>query len=610
MQSYIGKTGAQIISNKLKNQYNVKSVFGYSGGAIMSLFDSFQKDKIKFYINTHEQHCGHAATGYAKSSNTTGICAVTSGPGLTNIITPLLDATNDSTPLIVFSGQVSLSVMGTGAFQECPAYELTKPVTKWSYCVKNVNEIPDVVDMAFDIANNKRKGSVHIDLPKCVLTSTLINTDQTNEFIELKKNVRNELNLSENNKIEKNELDLLIDKIIETIKGSNNPVFCIGQGCFYSDKIIQLLRELIKKSKIPITTTLHANGIFDEKDNLSLKFMGMHGSIAANTAIQEADCIIGIGYRFDDRTIGNIEKYAPKAHQAYIENRGGIINCNININDMNKTIQAHYNIVCDSYYFIDKLFYSELHNNFNKNNRLKWIKYLNEIKKHNGFIYDKLNNGGIKTQDVITSINDYINKNMLKNIIITTGVGNHQMMTSQYIDWNYPNKFITSGSLGVMGVGLPYAIGSQLANPNSIVIDIDGDSSFNQTLSDLQTVKTNNLPIKIAIINDGYQTMVRTWEQMFFQNDCIATKCDNNPKYHHLAESYGIKGIYCDDINDLNLKIKYFMEYDGPILCNFIVNGEQCLPLVPPGNALNNCISYYTKNNINENQFLKYNSPC
>lgn len=561
-------SGANILYNKLIEK-KVTDVFLYSGGAIMPLVDCFYKGIINYYVNSHEQNCGHAATGYAKSTNKTGVCIVTSGPGLTNMITPMLDATNDSTPLIVFSGQVPLKSMGTNAFQECPAVDITKPITKWSYCIKDTNEIPYVIDEAFNIANNGKKGSVHIDLPKCILS---------NEYIYNNNNYKYNNYVVKNKSIDKE----YIKKIANVINQSTKPVLYIGQGAKSSYLNI---REIVKKGNIPITTTIHGMGIVDEEDNLSLEMLGMHGSVAANYSIQESDCIISIGTRFDDRTTGNIDKYAPNAIKAGKENRGGIIHCNINPKEIDNIIEPHYKVQCDA-----ETFTNELLKHIQYKCRKIWLNEIYQWKIMNPFTY-KRNINKIKTQDVIFELNNQLsNKNLYENTIISSGVGNHQMMAAQFIKWKYPNTFITSGSLGVMGVGLPYAIGCQIGNPNSLVIDIDGDGSFNHTLSDLKTIVEYNLPIKIIVLNDHNQSMVKIWEELFYDKRYTATSNNKNPKYHKLAKSYKIKSLYCKSKKKLEKTIHKLLTYKGPILANIITESDKCLPLVAPGKGLDEMI--------------------
>lgn len=561
-------SGARVIYNNLLKK-QTKDVFLYSGGAIMPLVDEFYNGNINYYVNTHEQSAGHAATGYAKSSNKPGVAIVTSGPGLTNMVTPLLDATNDSTPFIVFSGQVSKDAMGTNAFQECPATDITKPVTKWSYCVESVDELDSVVNEAFNIATNGKRGSVHIDLPKDILVG--------------KTKIYDESEVIDNDILINNYNYMSFSKLGNVINSSKKPVFYIGQGANnYSD----ILTRLVNKSNIPVTTTIHAMGSYDEEDSLSLEFLGMHGNPAANYAIQEADCIIAIGSRFDDRTTGNLKKYAPEAYRAHKENRGGIIHCNIEESEISANVKSHYNYNMDAGIFMMKLM-----NHIKFVERNDWLGQIKEWKNKYPFHIDKLENNKIKTQHVISEINSQvINKNLANKTIYTSGVGNHQMMAAQFIKWKHPKTFLSSGSLGVMGVGLPYAIGAQIANPNHIIIDIDGDGSFNHTLSELKTLVEYNLPIKIAIMNDNHLSMVKTWEELFYDSRYTATTSEKNPEYDKLAQSYGIEGIVCDNIDYLKDTVEYFLEYPGPIVCDFRVQSDKCLPLVAPGQGLDQMI--------------------
>ena len=558
-------TGGEIIYNGLiKNK--VKDVFMYSGGAIMPLVDAFYNGPINYYVNNHEQNCGHAATGYAKSTDKTGVFVVTSGPGITNSVTPLLDATNDSTPLVAFSGNVSLQSIGTNAFQEAPATEITKPVTKWSYCVKNIDELSDVVDEAFRVANDKKKGSVHIDLPKCIISDSIVM--QQNKKL-------NSNNCSKDN-FNKDEYLVDINYLEETanlINSSKKPLLYVGKGCLNASSN---LLKFVEKSNIPITTTLHAMGVIDEAHPLSLKMCGMHGSAYSNFAIQESDCIIALGSRFDDRTTGNLEYYAPNA----IKN--GIIHVNIEPSEINKIVQSRYNypIDCDEFLrLILPFIESKPRNN--------WIDKINNLKKKYPHKYIISKNNKIKTQQVLDKLNPYIRD---QDAICTTGVGNHQMMSCQFIDWKFPKQIISSGSLGVMGVALPYAIGAQIANKDKTVVAIDGDSSFMMTFGDLKTVKEHNLPIKIFICNNSSQDMVRVWENLFFKDRITATKNEINPNFKELANSFGITSIYCDSLYGLESTISFAMDYNGPILCEIKTEPDYCFPLVAPGKALDDMI--------------------
>ena len=575
------KTGAQLVYDKLV-QNGVENVCGYSGGSIMPLIDQFHiknnYGNINLIVNTHEQSCGHAATGISKTSNKTGVVIATSGPGCTNLITPILDAQTDSTPLIVITGQVGLKNIGTDAFQEAPAVEITKPCTKWSVLIEDIKDIPFIIDKAFHVANSGKKGVVHIDLPKCVSTAS-IETRLLKNVEENSYNVGKQLDFTENQY-------KILEDIIDVIDNSKKPLLYIGQGCLESWKE---LRELVDKKKIPCTSTIHGKGILSEEHELSLSWCGMHGLPAANYALQEADCIIAIGSRFDDRTTGNIDGYAPVAR-----NKKQVIHVDIEKNQFNKALNTNYNLNTSSKKFIDYCI-----ENIKNKDRDDWFTKIKTLKQNNNFNYNIEKDNKLNTPSVINSIDDYLSNK--KDYYITTGVGNHQMMTYQYITGKYPGRIHSSGSLGVMGAGLPYAIGAQLVNKDSLVIDIDGDSSFMMTMNELKTIKEYNLPIKIAILNDSVQGMVNVWEELFFDKRYTATLNQNNPDFCLLANSFGIKSLKCDSFKNLDKITHEFLNFEGPILCEYIVNPQICLPLVGPGKNLDDMITFddYYKNKLN-----------
>ena len=570
-------SGGSIIYKALRKN-NVTDMFIYSGGSVMPLIDSLYKSKINYFINTHEQNTGHSATGYAKSSNKTGVCMVTSGPGITNMITPILDAKNDSTPLVVFSGQVSQEAQGLNSFQEAPAVELTRQVTKWSYQITDIYEMESVVDEAFRIANDKKKGPVHIDIPKCVSYQDYNPSLSVNNFKQ---------NIKQNMKDYKNK----IQQVAAVINRSKKPIIIVGKGC---SNATNYLTEFVNKSNIPVTSTIHGCGIYDENKELSLRWCGMHGSAAANYAIQDSDLIIALGSRFDDRTTGKISEYAPEAFKASEQGRGGIIHVNIEESELDFVVNSDYNFDMDC-----ELFLKQIMPHISYTKKTEWINNIKNLKQTYPFV--------IKTDDTKLHMEDVINEfntaTKDKKVTFTTGVGNHQMQTYQFIKSQYPNKVISSGSLGVMGVGLPYAIGVQIANPNNMVILIDGDSSFNMTLSDLKTIKEYNLPVKIAIMNNSAQMMVTVWEELYFEGRNTATINNNNPCYTTLANSFGIKSISCDNRSNLVETIDQFVNYtDGPILCEFKIERDICLPLVGPGCSLDDMIlpkEQMGSNNIN-----------
>ena len=568
-------TGSDILHQTLlKNKIN--TVFGYSGGAILPVLDKFYDSPIQFIMNRTEQCSGHAAAGYAKSSGKLGVIVSTSGPGVTNLITPLQDAYTDGVPILSLTGQVPTSAIGTDAFQECPAVNLTKPCTKWSYQIKSNDDIEEVLDYSINLAKSGRKGPVHIDLPKDIMS------------LEYNKNTKIKSDyIIENVKPDINKQKINLEKVISLIEKSKKPIIIAGNGCLDS---YQELRKFVDKTNIPITTTLHAMGTYDERKKLSLHMLGMHGSAYANYAVQNADLILGIGCRFDDRITGNLNGYAPNA---FIN--GGVIHVDNNMNQINKVkdiIKPSISIHAETRDFLKYI------NNFvskkRENDRLDWLNQILKWKKEYPFYYKPSKSGIPKTQEVIKKLYNYINNNNFNDkTIITTGVGNHQMMSAQFFRWTKPRSILTSGSAGVMGAGLPFAIGAKLANSNKDIILIDGDSSFNMTFNDLGTVSEKQLPIKIMIFNDKRQQMVHVWQNLFFNKRFIAT--DNvNPSYTKLAESFGIDSIYCDKSNDIETAIELMYQTDKPILVEFVIEPDICLPLVAPGKNLDDMITDYS----------------
>lgn len=580
-QSMSSKTGGEMIYEKLLEN-NVKDLFVFSGGSVMPIIDPLYDGDIKYYVNSHEQNCGHAATGYAKSSNKTGVCLVTSGPGITNMITPMLDATNDSTPLVVISGQVPKHAVGTNAFQEAPAIELSRNVTKWSYQIKNHEEISDVLDEAFLIANSGKKGSVHIDVPKC-LSSSLANVEL---IVKQKKKDTYEHISYDNSNPREYELKNNITSIVKVLEQSKKPIIYLGQGCKDS---VNELRNFAITNKIPVTGTIHAKGIFDDHNELSLEWCGMHGHAAANFALQEADCIIALGSRFDDRTTGSISEYAPVARK-----NKAIIHVNIEASEFNKALTTNYNVHGTCKDFLEAISKAMFRNFITKEFYEKHIPWLHRIKElKDKYPFDLKNSSPFSKNEAYHMeevINQLYLKTLYKDVIFTTGVGNHQMQSYQFIKAQYPNKILSSGSLGVMGSGLPYAIGAQIANPEKMIINIDGDSSFNMTMSDMKTIVENDLPVKIAIMNNESQMMVTIWEKLYFNERYTATINERNPDYIALAESFGMKAMSCEGKDDLLVKIEEFIDHKGPILCEFKIKKDICLPLVGPGKALDDMI--------------------
>jgi len=567
-------SGGEVIFNMLVER-GVDTVFGYSGGAVLPLIDAFHDGGIKFITSAHEQCSGHSAAAYAKSTGKFGVSIVTSGPGLTNMITPLQDALTDGVPLIVISGQVPTSAMGTDAFQECPATEITRPCTKWNYFCLDFNQLPWAISEGFRIAGSGRPGPVHIDLPKDIVSMIA----QVPEAV-IK-------NLAQADAPPMMDM-AAIKSAAELINKAKRPIFYVGQG---ASNCPEILKKIAHKANVPVTTTCHAMGIFDERDPLSLHMLGMHGAAYANFAIQQSDCIVAIGSRFDDRTTGVAAKYAPKARAAEAEGTGGIVHINIDKTAFGKVIQPTVAVWADCGLALQAL--DELIESPTSSDRSEWVDQCKDWKEDYKFDYVRAPNGKIKTQQVIEATNDYLHKQGLmdsKDVYVATGVGNHQMMSCQFIRWTKPRSMITSGSLGVMGAGLPFAIGAQVANPDALTILIDGDGSFNMTNMDLVTVKRYNLPIKMGIMNDARQQMVAIWQRLFFDGRYVSVDNDFNPDYVKLAESHGIKALRAETVDELPGVIAEWLSYDGPCLVDFKVVPDICLPMVAPGKALDEMI--------------------
>jgi acetolactate synthase-1/2/3 large subunit len=419
-------------------------------------------------------------------------------------------------------------------------------------------------------------GAVHIDIPKCVASSSMLKSDYTSLIIN---NIEH-TSYNFPDFFKPINCDACFSKTLKTINNSKKPIIYLGQGCVDS---YEVLREFAIKGNIPVTSTIHGCGIFDEGHSLSVQWCGMHGNATANYSLQEADCIIALGSRFDDRTTGLIKQYAPKTFEAYENGEGGIIHVNLEKTEIKKVINSHYNFNMSCEKWLTKSL-----PNIEFNERNDWISYINGLKKQHKFNYTQEPNK-LFMENVLVKLYEKT-QHLKNNVIFTTGVGNHQMQTYQYIKSHYPKKILSSGSLGVMGAGLPYGIGAKIANPDKMVIVVDGDSSFNMTCTDMKTIVENELPVKIAIMNNNAQMMVTIWEKLFFEERYTATINKRNPDFTMLAESYGIKAISCDSIEDLEKTLEEFINYPKAILCEFKIEKGICLPLVGPGKALDDMI--------------------
>ena len=589
-QKYIGMTGGRIIYEKLLEN-NVKVANGFSGGANLPILDCFHpfhhngKKPIDFITNSNEGNTGYVAEGYAKVSGEPGIIMVTSGPGLTNIITPLQDALCDGVPLVAFSGQVARNAPPE-AFQSCDSVDLTRPCTKWNYKLKCIEELPTILDYAFHMARSGRPGPVHIDCPKDIQVSTL-----TEEHLDSFKKINidgldydlnDEGNLEFNKINEIPELDSSqLDRIIDLINKAEKPILSVGQGV--NDCSKELL-EFVEKTNIPITTTLHSLGSFDERHPLALNMIGMHGHPTPNFMIQEADLILAVGSRFDDRTVGKLSSFALDARNAEKKGKGGIVHVDIRPTEKDRVVKVSEFVHSDC-----KTFLTEM----NKKDiitkpREEWLDKMNNYKKNNQILIPTFADGSLSVQRVIEEMNTQI-KSYREKCIFSTGVGVHQMVAAQLITWVKPRSMVSSGSLGTMGVSLGYAIGAKLADKDKVVISIDGDGSFNMTNTELKTIMDLQIPVKILLLNNNSEMMVEYWQKLFFDGRYISTD-NNNCDYNKLADAYDIKNLYCNNEKNLKEKMDEFLEYEGPILFHVEIKKTPCLPLVSPGKSIDNMI--------------------
>ncbi|CDO95926.1 unnamed protein product [Kluyveromyces dobzhanskii CBS 2104] len=581
--SLIGMTGGQIF-HEMMERHNVDTVFGYPGGAILPVYDAIHdSDKFTFVLPKHEQGAGHMAEGYARASGKPGVVLVTSGPGATNVVTPMADALADGVPLVVFTGQVATSAIGTDAFQEADVVGISRSCTKWNVMVKTVEELPRRINEAFEIATTGRPGPVLVDLPKDVTAAVLRNSIPMKSILpsgtlsQLTQRVVDEFTLEN------------LSRAAGLINNAKKPLLYVGAGILGSEMGPEYLKQLSDRAQIPVTTTLQGLGSFDQEDPKSLDMVGMHGNAAANMAMQNADLIIALGARFDDRVTLNISKFAPEARKAALEKRGGIIHFEISPKNINKVVEAEVAVEGDVTRNLEKL----LPMIESVNDRPQWSAQVAKWKQEYPYAYQKETPGSkIKPQTVIAKLSKMVAKTG-RPAIVTTGVGQHQMWAAQHWTWKTPRSFITSGGLGTMGYGLPAAIGAQVARPDAIVIDIDGDASFNMTLMELSSAVQARAPVKILLLNNEEQGMVTQWQSLFYEHRYSHTH-QLNPDFVKLGEAMGLKSLRLSNQEDTDAILQEFVDYnDGPILLEVQTEKKvPVLPMVPTGKGLHEFINF------------------
>lgn len=556
------KDGADILVQALHDQ-GVDIVFGYPGGAVLQIYDAMYRNPIRHILTRHEQGAIHAAEGYARVMNKPGVVIATSGPGATNLVTGIADAMIDSIPLVVFTGQVATSVIGTDAFQEADIMGITTPITKHNYQVQDVRDIPRIVQEAFHIANTGRKGPVLIDFPKNVSQALFADGEmpETPEEIYLpgyqptyKPNY------------------LQIQKAIQAISLAKKPLVLAGAGVLFSDAREELT-EFIEKYRLPVINTLLGLGSIHGQHELFYGMAGMHGTVTANDAITKCDLLINIGARFDDRLTGNLATFAPNAT---------IVHIDIDPAEIGKNVPTDIPIVGDAKEALKAFLKKE----FDGPDTKAWIDYLNEQDKEFPLWYDEDPNE-IMPQQAIEAIQKITNG----DAIVTTDVGQHQMFAAQYYKLNNPHNWVTSGGLGTMGFGFPAAIGAQFAKPDKKVISICGDAGFQMTAQELALLKEFNLPVKIVILNNACLGMVRQWQETFYEERYSQSLMPIQPDFVKLADAYGVKGYLIEKLEDMEATLTEAINSDEPVLIDLRVKQQSSVyPMVAPGKGLHEMI--------------------
>ncbi len=561
-------TGAEMVVEALADQ-GVKHLFGYPGGAVLPIYDElFKQKKIKHVLVRHEQGAVHAAEGYARSTGKVGCVLVTSGPGATNAVTGLTDALMDSIPIVCITGQVPTHLIGNDAFQECDTVGITRPCTKHNYLVKSVEDLPRILHEAFYIAANGRPGPVVVDIPKDVQFAKGMYQQPKN--IE-HKTYRPKL---------KGDPDK-IKQAVEMMANAKRPLFYTGGGVINSGKVASdLLRELVRLTGFPITSTLMGLGAYPASDPQWLGMLGMHGTYEANWSMHDCDVMICIGARFDDRITGRVDAFSPGSKKIHVD---------IDASSINKNVKVDVGIVGDCANVLADMLqlWRSAKAAPDKQTLGDWWKQIEKWRARKSLSY-KNSKDIIKPQYAIQRLYELTKD---KDVYITTEVGQHQMWAAQFFKFEDPRRWMTSGGLGTMGYGVPAAVGVQMAHPNSLVIDIAGEASVQMTLQEMSTAVQYHLPIKIFIINNQYMGMVRQWQELLHGGRYSESYSDALPDFVKLAEAYHGVGIRCQKPSDLDAAIREMIDIDKPVIFDCVVDPhENCFPMIPSGRPHNEMI--------------------
>lgn len=555
------KTGAEVFIETLKEQ-DVDIIFGYPGGAVLPLYDALYRNPIKHILARHEQGAIHAAEGYARVTGRPGVVIATSGPGATNLVTGITDAMMDSLPLVVFTGQVATTVVGTDAFQEADIVGITQPITKHNYQIKDVQDVPRIIKEAFHIANTGRKGPVVVDFPKNI-ANALFNEELYED---------GPINLpGYQPTIQPNFLQ--IKKAIELIQKAKKPLVLAGAGVLAANAKLEF-NAFVEKYNLPVVNTLLGLGTIENDHPLFYGMAGMHGTYASNMGISEADVLINIGSRFDDRLTGNLSKFAQDAK---------IIHIDIDPAEIGKNVPTDVPIVSDAKEALHALMKQE----FETVDHSEWISTLNQWREKYPYWYEVDEQGTLLPQQIL----EHVNELTKGEAIVTTDVGQHQMFAAQYFSFKKDHRWVTSGGLGTMGFGFPAAIGAQFAFPEETVVAVVGDAGFQMTLQELGLLQEFDLPVKIIMLNNACLGMVRQWQQSFYNERYSSSLMPVQPDFVKLAEAYNVKGIVIEDAATAKQQLAEAFAYDGPVLIDCRVKQlELVTPMVAPGAGLNEMI--------------------
>jgi acetolactate synthase-1/2/3 large subunit len=561
-------TGAEMVIQALADQA-VEHIFGYPGGAVLPIYDAlFQQDKVRHILVRHEQGAVHAAEGYARSTGKVGCVLVTSGPGATNAVTGLTDALMDSIPVVCITGQVPTHLIGNDAFQECDTVGITRPCTKHNYLVKNIADLPRVLHEAFYVAKSGRPGPVVVDIPKDIQFAK-------GDYFKPK-------DFPHQGYQPKLKGDLAkIKAAVEMMRTAKRPLFYTGGGVINSGpEASHLLRELVKLSGFPITSTLMGLGAYQASDPQWLGMLGMHGTYEANMAMHDCDLMICIGARFDDRITGRVDAFSPGSRKIHVD---------IDPSSINKNVKVDLPIIGDCAHVLEDMVRLWRTGSVtpDKAALAGWWKEIGKWRARKSLAY-RASNEIIKPQYAIQRLYELTRG---RDVYITTEVGQHQMWAAQFFHFEEPNRWMTSGGLGTMGYGLPASVGVQLAHPNSLVVDIAGEASVLMTMQEMSTAVQYRLPIKIFILNNQYMGMVRQWQELLHGGRYSESYTAALPDFVKLAEAYHAVGIRCDKPGDLDHAIREMIDVDKPVIFDCVVDqNENCFPMIPSGRAHNEMI--------------------